>query len=148
MSIAHRAMRYDIHRRNLMYELWSYHDSKRNAMYELWSYHDNGFIIDELRYIISSMTFIMTPKNMGLSEYLVNFPMNCKYVGFETDVCEPVPLVTNGQQLQEQRRLCCSQSTRWRNWQGRCWSRFPLQCCACAMESDLVQCYAAPGQAR
>ena len=60
MSIAHRAMRYDIHRRNLMYELWSYHDSKRNAMYELWSYHDNGFIIDELRYIISSMTFIMT----------------------------------------------------------------------------------------
>ena len=30
-------------------------------MYELWSYHDNGFIIDELRYIISSMTFIMTP---------------------------------------------------------------------------------------
>ena len=64
MSIAHRAMRYDIHRKNLMYELWSYHDSKRNAMYELWSYYDNGFIIDELRYIISSMTFIMTPMMM------------------------------------------------------------------------------------
>ena len=31
-------------------------------MYELWSYHDNGFIIDELRYIISSMTFIMIPR--------------------------------------------------------------------------------------
>ena len=26
---------------------------------------------------------------MGLSEYLVNFPMNRKYVGFETEVCEP-----------------------------------------------------------
>ena len=34
---------------------------KINPMYELCSYHDNGFIIDELCYIISSMTFIMTP---------------------------------------------------------------------------------------
>ena len=31
------------------------------TMYELCSYYDNGFIIDELCYIISSMTFIMTP---------------------------------------------------------------------------------------
>ena len=31
------------------------------TMYELCSYYDNGFIIDKLRYIISSMTFIMTP---------------------------------------------------------------------------------------
>ena len=31
------------------------------TMYEHSSYHDNGFIIDELCYIISSMAFIMTP---------------------------------------------------------------------------------------
>ena len=31
------------------------------TMYEICSYYDNGFIIDELRYIISSMSFIMTP---------------------------------------------------------------------------------------
>ena len=37
------------------------YDHRMNPMYELWSYHDNGFIIDELCYIISSMTFIMTP---------------------------------------------------------------------------------------
>ena len=37
------------------------YDHRMNLMYELWSYHDNGFIIDELCYIISSMTFIMTP---------------------------------------------------------------------------------------
>ena len=31
------------------------------TMYELSSYYDNGFIIDELCYIISSIAFIMTP---------------------------------------------------------------------------------------
>ena len=38
---------------------------KINPMYELCSYYDNGFIIDELCYIISSMTFIMTPTDQG-----------------------------------------------------------------------------------
>ena len=33
-----------------------------NPIYELCSYYDNGFFIDEICYIISSMTFIMTPK--------------------------------------------------------------------------------------
>ena len=37
------------------------------TMYELCSYYDNGFFIDELRYIISSMTFIMTPTTVALS---------------------------------------------------------------------------------
>ena len=42
-----------------------------DGMYELWSYHDNGFIIDELRYIISSMTFIMTP-SLFISDDIVS----------------------------------------------------------------------------
>ena len=41
------------------------------TMYELCSYYDNGFIIDELRYIISSMTFIMTPMKMMTKTTLV-----------------------------------------------------------------------------
>ena len=53
-----------------------------NPMYELCSYYDNGFIIDELCYIISSMVFIMTPTKRKTSKvqflWLIDKPsLNC-----------------------------------------------------------------------
>ena len=44
-------------------------------MYELWSYHDIGFIIDELCYIISFMTFIMTPTHLSLPILTKSLPL-------------------------------------------------------------------------
>ena len=64
MSIAHGFMSLLIPRAQFMSIARMSYAHKISLMYELCSYYDIGFIIDELCYIISSMTFIMTPTKM------------------------------------------------------------------------------------
>ena len=67
MSIAHDFMSILIHRAQFMSIARMSYAHKISPMYELCSYYDNDFIIDELCYIISSMTFIMTPTVSALA---------------------------------------------------------------------------------
>ena len=64
MSIAHGFMSILIHRAQFMSIARMSYAHILGTMYELCSYYDNGFIIDELCYIISYMTFIMTPTSL------------------------------------------------------------------------------------
>ena len=69
---------------------------KMNSVYELWSYHDNGFIIDELWYIISSMTFIMTPTENGwLTWPMVLFVVFTEIEDSILNFCKALLLVCN-----------------------------------------------------